>query len=448
MEQAKTNSVAQAVAIAAVPDLIADALKATRKGDAGALFEKPIIELLRKVREANPAKWARIRQEAKETRIVSLAALDCVTAPEKAVGGGMFDDVEPWPDVVNGLELLNDIYELAKRFIIADMETLIAASLWIVMTWMMDAVGTSPIANITAPEKRCGKTVLLTFIGKLVYRKMQVSNIAPAALFRSIEAWSPTLLIDEVDSFLRENEEARGILNAGLTRDSAYVVRCVGDDHTPTRFSVWGAKALCGIGKLADTLADRSIPLRLRRKTPGETVENMRHVDQAVWDTLSAKIARWTDDHREKIRASRPVPIDGLNDRANDCWEPLLSIAEAAGADWATYARCAAKALHGIEEDAPSVNTELLGDIRDVFAAKSVTRISSVDLLAALVADDEGPWATWNHGKPMTPRQLSKRLEEFRIRPATMRYGDDRFKGYALKSFEDNFARYLSAPNP
>ncbi|MBN0430718.1 hypothetical protein JTM52_36020, partial [Pseudomonas aeruginosa] len=95
------------------------------------------------------------------------------------------------------------------------------------------------------------------------YRPMQVSNIAPAALYRAIELWSPTLLIDEVDAFLAAYDDARGILNAGFTRDSASVIRCVGDDHMPTRFNVWGAKALCGIGKIADTLADRSIPLRL-----------------------------------------------------------------------------------------------------------------------------------------------------------------------------------------
>ncbi|MNG24194.1 hypothetical protein D3C84_1088890 [compost metagenome] len=57
------------------------------------------------------------------------------------------------------------------------------------------------------------------------------------------------------------------------------MIRCTGDDHIPTLINVWGAKALCGIGKIADTLADRSIPLRTRRKLPGERVENLRHAD-------------------------------------------------------------------------------------------------------------------------------------------------------------------------
>lgn len=100
---------------------------------------------------------------------------------------------------------------------------------------------------------------------------MFASNITAAALFRSIEMWSPTLLIDEADAFLKDNEDMRGLLNAGHTRTTAYTVRTVGDDHTPKRFNLWGAKAISGIGKLADTIMDRAIVLELRRKLDCET---------------------------------------------------------------------------------------------------------------------------------------------------------------------------------
>lgn len=85
-------------------------------------------------------------------------------------------------------------------------------------------------------------------------------------MFHVIEACRPTLMIDEVDAFMRENEEIRSILNSGYKRETAYVVRTVGDDHTPKQFSTWSAKALAGIGKQAGTLMDRSIILDLRRK--------------------------------------------------------------------------------------------------------------------------------------------------------------------------------------
>ena len=129
---------------------------------------------------------------------------------------------------------------------------------------------------ITAPEKQCGKSQLLTLIGKLSNRPLVASNITTQSLFRVVEAFSPTLLIDEADSFMRENEDLRGIINSGHTRQSAFAIRCVGDNHEPTRFSTWGAKAISGIGSLPDTIMDRAIIFNLRRKLPGEEVERLR----------------------------------------------------------------------------------------------------------------------------------------------------------------------------
>ena len=41
------------------------------------------------------------------------------------------------------------------------------------------------------------------------------ANITAAAIFRTVEAARPTLLIDEADSFLSDKEDIRGVLNAG-----------------------------------------------------------------------------------------------------------------------------------------------------------------------------------------------------------------------------------------
>src|SRR5690606_1013289 len=194
-----------------------------------------------------------------------------------------FREVMLWPTPVDGAALLEDLAAVSRVHVIADAATVHAAARCATVTWLSVVGGGGPIANITAPEKRFGKTVMLGVLARLSCRPLAVSNIAPAALFRALELWTPTLLIDEVDAFLEAHEEARGILNAGFTRDTAFVIRCVGDDHMPTRFNVWGAKALCGIGKIADTLADRSIPLRLRRKLPGERTVKIRHADPAAF---------------------------------------------------------------------------------------------------------------------------------------------------------------------
>ncbi len=421
--------------------------------DPGALYVPAILDELKRTRDTDPAAWARLRHQVKKANVLSMADFDRITAPavegKASANDGIFDEVEPWPEKVNGADLLDELVEAIGRHVIADKETIRAAALWATFTWLIDAVQVAPIANITAPEKRCGKTVMLSVLGKLAYRPMQVSDIATAALFRSIELWAPTLLIDEVDAFLRDNEEARGILNAGFTRDSAYVIRCVGDDHMPTKFRVWGGKALCGIGKIADTLADRSIPLRLRRKKPGEQAERLRYSDPAMWDRLRSRIARFADDNAITIGAARPAIIEGLNDRANDCWEPLLAIADVAGGDWPRIARQSAIALHGIEEETPSIGAELLADIKAVFDEKRASKMFSSHLLDALNANDEAPWATWNRGKPITPRQLKTKIEEFGIKSHQVRIGSETGKmGYDRSDFVEAWDRYLASDTP
>jgi len=434
------------------PDPVMEAI-AKLPTDAGAVFEAPILIFLSHVRATDPARWARYRQAIKATGVVNMADLDKHTkstrsAPEETSSAELFPEVIPWPEPVDGAALLSEIAATIRKYVIADMATIHAAVLWIAFTWFIDVVSVAPIANITSPAKRCGKTIMLGVLTRLSCRPLAVSNIAPAALFRSIELWAPTLLIDEVDAFLAEHEEARGILNAGFTRDTAFVVRCVGDDHTPTTFNIWGAKALCGIGKIADTLADRSIPLGLRRKLPGEHVENLRHAAAESFAALVSKLARFTLDTSEAVRHARPVKIEGLNDRANDCMEPLLAIAEVAGGDWLKLARNAAMTLYGVEEEAPSVDAELLANIRTVFTDKQASKIFGEDLLYSLVANEEAPWATWNRGHPMTRHQLTARLEGFGIKSKDVRIGQSVKKGFERGDFDEAWKRYLPAGTP
>ncbi len=194
------------------------------------------------------------------------------------------------------------------------------------MTWFIDVVQVAPLAVITAPEKRCGKSQLLFLLGHLVNRAISASNITPAALFRSINAWQPTLLIDEADAFMSENEELRGIINCGHTRDSAKIIRVVGENFTPTVFNVWGAKALAGIGHLPDTIMDRSIALELRRKLTHEKVERLRYADSRLFKNISAKLARFSQDYANQILQAKPELPDTLNDRAQDNWSHCLRL--------------------------------------------------------------------------------------------------------------------------
>jgi putative DNA primase/helicase len=365
--------------------------------------------------------------------------------------GSPFAEVEPYPDPINPAALLDDLSATILRFIVLDTEQAHTAALWIAVCWFVDVIHCAPIGLINAPEKACGKTQLLSVIGKLVPRAAQASGISPSVLFRMIEAYRPTLLIDEVETVLtKENEDLRGLVNAGHTRESAYVWRSVAkaDDFEPRRFSVWGMKAIAGINadRLAETVTSRSIVINLRKKLPHEKADRLRNAVSGLFDTLKAKLARFALDYSEHIRNARPYLPEALNDRAQDNWEPLLAIAECAGQEWVRRATTAALKLSGASDKVVSTGNELLADIEHVFHSKDLEKISTSDLIKALCEDDESAWPTYNRGKPISARQIASRLAGYGIKSKTIRLRYETAKGFEVEQFEDAFARYLADP--
>lgn len=419
--------------------------------DVGAVFERDVLAAFRTLYQSDPASFARYRQQIKDSKKIDLALFTKLVTqqgdskPTHKTTFEIFPPLEIWKQPVDGCELLDEIKATISQYIIADEQTIIASTLWATFTWFIDVVNYAPIANITAPEKRCGKSKLLGVLKRLSYKALSTANISAPALFRLIEKDKPTLLIDEVDSFLALHDDMRGIINASFTRESAFVIRCAGEDLEPTPFNVWGAKALCGIGKIADTLQDRSIILRLRRKYSGENIQDVDRSNKEHWATLRAKLARFAQDNQQKVLLSNPAPIPQLNDRANDCWLPLLQIAAIAGGHWLTTAIRTAITINGAEEEPESIRVELLRDIQTIFTTKKVERLFSHDLVTALNEDNEANWVTWNKGRGITARNLAKILKEFNITSNTIRIGvTERAKGYTKDQFSDAFTRYLS----
>jgi putative DNA primase/helicase len=361
-----------------------------------------------------------------------------------------FPEVEPYPEPIDPAQLLNEVSDTIRRFIVLDIEQAHAAALWVAFTWFVDVVEVAPLAIINAPEKACGKSQLLDLMGRMAARPLPAANSSTAFLFRAMELWTPTILIDETDTFIRENDEIKGLINAGHTRSNANVGRVVGDNHEPKLFKVWGAKALAGIAlekHLPDATMSRAIVFELRRKLPHESVTRLRHAGGDLFEGIASKLARFADDYSQQVRLARPTLPDELGDRAQDNWEPLLAIAGCAGAEWVQRATVAALKLSGAGEKSVSTGNELLSDIQEIFESKHVLKISTAELIAALTADDEKSWATYNRGKPISARQIASRLAGYGIKSKTIRLnGYETAKGFDAEQFNDAFARYLSDP--
>jgi hypothetical protein len=172
-------------------------------------------------------------------------------------------------------------------------------------------------------------------------------------------------------------------------------------------------------------------------------VTHFSHVDDSGLADLRRQILRWVTDNIAVLKEAKPVMPTGFDNRLGDNWRLLLAIADAAGGEWPEKARDAAIKLSATT-DASSRGTELLTDIKALFEAKGIDRLSSEEIVNHLATLEGRPWAEWRAGKPMTKNALASMLSQFQIFPGTIRFANgETAKGYYRSAFDDAFVRYL-----
>ncbi|MFC6635887.1 DUF3631 domain-containing protein [Sulfitobacter sp. JBTF-M27] len=359
------------------------------------------------------------------------------------------EELEPWPDPVDGATLALEIRGrlLAHVVFSADADA-DCATFWIIGTYLMETWRLWPRLLITSPTKACGKSTLLEVLDAMVHRGFITSNASPAAIFRSIEGWSPTLLLDEADTWMKQNEELAGILNSGHTRRTARVMRVqeVNGEYRTIAFSTWCPLAIAGIGSQRDTLVSRSIVINLRRKLPDETVERMPLDLHAELLHLRRKLARWAKDNSKKISSMTIEPPTCGNDRMQDNFTPLWRIAHALGGNWPSWIKAAYAAQAKAQENSDDpAGVMLLQDIAEVFAAKKTRhdRIASSELVHELTQLEDRPWAEWRQGKPLTANNIAKLLKPFGVTPKVTKLNGNSVRAYDRNEVEAAAARYV-----
>jgi hypothetical protein len=363
----------------------------------------------------------------------------------------LLSGAEPWPHPVDGNQLALEIRGLFKKHCVLPAGGEVALSIWCMASYTINAFRIFPKLCLTSPEKRCGKTTTLEVISALVCKQLNASNVTPAAIFRAIEHWQPTLLIDEADTFLGGNEEMRGIINSGHRRSGAFVLRVDGEGAAmmPKQFSTWSPMVIAMIKAPPDTIKDRSLMILLRRKQSEERISKLPREPLKSWYQIRQKCQRWYNDNQQKLEHSEPNMPNVGNDRAEDNWFPLMAIADLLGGDWPAYITNAMLTIEGNKsDDDDSVGVMILTDIKQAFADKQTDRISSQDLVDYLIDIEDRPWCEWKRGFPMTKMTLSKLLKPFSIKSKDIRVNHTVLKGYTLNVFKDAFSRYLVSNPP
>jgi putative DNA primase/helicase len=403
------------------------------------------------------------RREAGANHLgIRVAVLDKLVWAARAVIRKQSSDlpywkVEPASRAVDGDLLLQATERRLRRHIVADDAIFTAAALWDLFAWNHSSFVHSPILLTTSKEPNSGKTTLIELLKFMVPRGMSTTEISAAALYRSIEKWRPTLLVDEADSIFKQNHQLRAVFNSGWTRGSG-VVRCNPETLEPENFLTFGPKVVGMKGRqIPDTMLGRSIVLEMKRKRRSEAVGDFLYDDDAELAELRSQAARWAADNGKQLADMRPAVPDGFHNRLACNWRPLFAIADLAGGDWPAKARASARALS--KEEPTSRYVEALAAIRAMFDEramdKAITeevagRMFSQDIVAALVAIEDGPWKFYggkDRDKPITQNGLARLLKP--IAPQNLRIGAMQAKGYERHQFEEDFERYLgdgSAP--
>jgi putative DNA primase/helicase len=385
--------------------------------------------------------YQRTREAAAKFLGLKLGVLDRLVQAkrdDRPNGGGAPPDIEPWPDPVDDAEaLLDEIAAAIERHVVLSAHAADAVALWIVMSHAFDAFNILPRLGVSSATKRCGKTTLMKIIWSMVPRPLPSSNTTAAAVFRAIDKWRPTFLIDEADGFLPGNDDLRSILDSGHERVFAHTTRCIGENSDPRQFSTWCPMVIAGIGKLPSTLQDRSIVIVLKRRLRGEPIERF-DVSKNPYRKHAERAARWAADHMQALTQADPVLSDAVFNRAGDNWRPLFAIADAVGGRWPERAREVALALGDEDDDRL---TMLLADIRDAFGGRLA--IASTELAEALGKMEGRPWPEYGKSrKPITTNTVARLLRPLGIKPRHGRAGND----YLASDFAEAFERYLGPP--
>lgn len=346
-------------------------------------------------------------------------------------------------------DALHGVREMYEKYVSFRSEhEAVFLALWTAHTYVWEQADRTPYARITSAEKQSGKSRLLEVAATLVNRPKQTASISPAVMYRIIEDRKPTLLIDEIDQMFASKTLSEsmtmllGILNAGFSRGGV-VDRYNMKTNEAEEFSVFGPKLIAGIGQLPDTLTSRSVEILLERARADEPVARWRQREGPLEAApLVASLTGWAQ--AVQLGMEPEVMPEGMTDREDDMWEPLLVIAESVGGEWPELARAAAVGLSNSKgsSDLPSVSLQLIEDLRGAWA-EGVPGLPTTDLIKRIYAIEESPWATWQ-GRGFNAHDLSLFLRRYGIKSAQLRVGATRVQGYKWADlYEKAWSRYL-----
>jgi Protein of unknown function (DUF3631) len=360
---------------------------------------------------------------------------------------------------VAGVQIVTVLENTFRKYLAMDQGLPLVLALWTLSTHLFDCFDAFPYLAITSPTMRCGKTRLAEIIEMLSCNGQRIVGATPAAIFRMIQMYeldggTVTLLLDEAEVLGTKSDRSevlREILNAGYRRGQT-VPRCERTPDSPWEvrsFSVYCPKVIVLIGNLNGTLADRCIPIAMRRRKPDENVERFFY-SQAMREAkrYRKELGKWAKTNRLRVKSRQRQDLEFLEDREAELWLPLFSICRVVTPERIEELKTIAlNVSRGKKLEEPAeFGVLLLKDIREIFDRDRRDRLPTIGLLGALAGNEESPWSTWSNGRGLDARGLARLLRPFKVGSRNLRMDDDTIlKGYERMDFEEVWTTYLPA---
>lgn len=369
---------------------------------------------------------------------------------------------KPWPEDVQIGDVVKEIENIIRRVLYIRPDCITAVAYFCLASWFVEYLDYAPYMVITSPTKRCGKSTLIELMLNLVRRPYTLSGKpSEPALFRIIQKNEPTILVDEVDTFLKNCPELQGLLNGGTKRALAFIPRC--DTSTKgniyvKNYSTFGFKVFSGISAngVGAALVDRAIVIPMERVKNDDELGFLDDIEPHNWENLQRKMHRLSIQYGEYLqtlkgekRTSMPKSLDS---RSRDKWRTLFALADIAGEDEGRRVRNVAVSLCATPTETSS-DIQLLADAGAIVEKASIEggytlsdgcinfRVSvGVDsssgeyilsdvLHQALILDKEKQWHEQKGGRALTKNHMSKTLKKFDIASKNIRSQNNK-KGF------------------
>ena len=399
-----------------------------------------------------------VKQIAKAVGVTVKDLLAAIT-PEKVDPNAsrqvnLVDETVPWDGPVDGLELFQEIYLLLKRVMWMSDSARLTVTFWLIASYTFKLYRKFPYLRIKSPDKNCGKSTLIDLVAELVFNPLIASDVSPAALYRIVEKFTPTLLLDEFDN-KEQIRELTQLLNAGYDNNRS-ALRYNMDKDCAERFRTYCPKVIASIKRITDTTESRCLPIDLQR-VPADAEDKLVELcdlEPETFQTVKRKILAWVEDNLPEIKACRPERPKWLHTRDWDMWRPCYAIAAVMGDRGVGLVSQAAVGVFGDRVIDQSLAMEILACIRKAIkllpdhvieaqkGKKSGPFIRTKDLVDHCNGYEERPWADWKTGDKAgltTARFVKELREHFKLKADRVWHEKRNLYGYWVEPFQRFF---------